>query len=97
MQFYPQIAYSLRGFAKSADAGVGQPIRTKRLQQWHGFLWARGNSVRCIRFGERFAWGWACRRMAIGRDIRRQARSLWGVTRAMETTDWLGVDGWRVG
>jgi hypothetical protein len=53
--------------------------------------------VRCIRFGERFAWGWACRRMAIGRDIRRQARSLWGVTRAMETTDWLGVDGWRVG
>jgi len=80
-----------------APDGVDRTRRTRRLQQGHGFLWARGNSVRHIRFWERFVWGWACRRMAIWRDTRQQARSLWRATRATETTDWLGVDGFGLG
>jgi hypothetical protein len=85
-----------RTFTVAPD-GVDRTRRTKRLQQWHGFLWARGNSVRFICFGERFAWGWSCSRMAVWRDIRRQAYSLQGATYASEATDWLGVDGFGLG
>ncbi|MCS6923454.1 MAG: hypothetical protein NZM10_03660 [Fimbriimonadales bacterium] len=29
--------------------GVDRTRRTVRLQQWHGWLWARGNAVRTVR------------------------------------------------
>jgi hypothetical protein len=80
-----------------ASDGVDRTRRTRRLQQRHGFLWARGNSVRMIRLWERFTWGWACSRMAIRRDWQRQACHLWRVTLATEATDWLGVDGFGLG
>lgn len=42
-------------------------------------------------------WGWACSRIAIWSDIRRQAARLAHATRMHETTEWLGVDGFEVG